>query len=183
MHRSGRGASPTPGSFLRPHRKCDEDTGFLEALRNKYAPADSDELNDHKAIRISGKTVEEVGFERINQQLARLPELQAVVLDGFCVFGVVSRRRKLTNNQWALELRKIQDQGRCPSYSIISFATIEAPFLYEWLKLTSMLPIDLHIQDLDLSRNLFEDFADVVAIARALKSLKVLKLKYVRNQC
>lgn len=51
----------------------------------------------------------------------------------------------------------------------------------KWLKLTSMLPTDLRIQELDLSRNLFEDFADVIAIARSLKSLRVLKLKYVRG--
>jgi len=39
------------------------------------------------SIRISGKAVEEVGFEKIQQQMSNLAELQIVVLDGLCVHG------------------------------------------------------------------------------------------------
>ena len=41
-------------------------------------------------IHISGKTVEEVGFEKIRRQLAELQELRIVVLDGACVAAVDS---------------------------------------------------------------------------------------------
>ena len=44
-------------------------------------------------------------------------------------------------------------------------------------KLTLKSSLDLKIQELDLSRNLTEDFRDVKAIVRALKSLKALRLK------
>lgn len=39
-------------------------------------------------ILISGKVVEEVGFEEIRQRLATLNELRIVLLDGLCVAGV-----------------------------------------------------------------------------------------------
>lgn len=39
-------------------------------------------------ILISGKTVEEIGFEEIRQRFAALNELQLVLLDGLCVVGV-----------------------------------------------------------------------------------------------
>ena len=43
--------------------------------------------------------------------------------------------------------------------------------------LTSMFSTALPIRELDLSRNLLQDFTDVVAISDALKSLRALKLK------
>lgn len=43
-----------------------------------------------KAIEISGKVVEEVGFDKIRRQLAELQELRIVLLDGLRVAGVLS---------------------------------------------------------------------------------------------
>lgn len=43
-----------------------------------------------KAIEISGKVVEEVGFDKIRKQLAELQELRIVLLDGLRVVGVLA---------------------------------------------------------------------------------------------
>jgi hypothetical protein len=43
-----------------------------------------------KAIQISGKVVEEVGFDKIRKQLAELQELRIVLLDGLRVVGVLA---------------------------------------------------------------------------------------------
>ena len=41
-----------------------------------------------ESITISGKTVEEVGFEKVQRQLAVLPELKIVILDGMCIKAI-----------------------------------------------------------------------------------------------
>ncbi|GKZ18476.1 hypothetical protein AbraIFM66951_003354 [Aspergillus brasiliensis] len=93
---------PTAGSFVRPSRPADKPRGFIEALREKYASeflaqetARQGQGNNiagdalHKPIEISGKVVEEVGFDKIRKQLARLQELKIVLLDGLQVAGVL----------------------------------------------------------------------------------------------
>jgi Leucine-rich repeat (LRR) protein len=94
-YQAGKHTSPTAGSFIRPSRPVDQPLGFLQALQKKYA---SDNSNSaaftssgkglERPIEISGKVVEEVGFEKIRQQLARFYELQIVLLDGLCIAGV-----------------------------------------------------------------------------------------------
>jgi len=42
-----------------------------------------------RAIEISGKVVEEVGFDKIRKQLAELQELRIILLDGLRVVGVL----------------------------------------------------------------------------------------------
>jgi hypothetical protein len=86
---------------VRQSRAADEPRGFLEALREKYASEFEQEtarrkLGDevssdplHKPIEISGKVVEEVGFDKIRKQLAELQELRFVLLDGLRVAGVL----------------------------------------------------------------------------------------------
>lgn len=81
---------PTAASFIRPNRPPDVRRSFLEALRYKYASNHTDIVfqNGHpsdKAIQISGKEVEEVGFDKIRKQQAGLAELKIVLLDGLCV--------------------------------------------------------------------------------------------------
>ena len=83
-----------------------------------------------------GKTVEEVGFDKIRQQLAMLQELKIVLLDGMC----------LTDNGGAVESAKIR--GTCPK-----------------------------IQELDLSRNLFEQWEGIAAICEQLDNLRSLKVR------
>lgn len=98
----GKSKHPTAGSFVRPSRAADKPRSFLEALREKYASEFEEEaarrkLGDaasgdslHKPIAISGKIVEEVGFDKIRKQLAELQELKIVLLDGLRVAGVLA---------------------------------------------------------------------------------------------
>ncbi|KAL1306855.1 hypothetical protein AAFC00_005508 [Neodothiora populina] len=77
---------PTAGSFLPPTTKWDQPRAFIEALRSKYAATvgNSDVPNDPEVqvVRISGKTAEEVGFDKIARQQSQLENLRIVVLDG-----------------------------------------------------------------------------------------------------
>ena len=87
---------------MRPSRAADQPRSFLEALRQKYASESEEEAASrklggavsgdalHKPIEISGKVVEEVGFDKIRKQLAELQELKIVLLDGLRVAGVLA---------------------------------------------------------------------------------------------
>ena len=92
-------------------------------------------MSGKEAIRISGKTVEEVGFEKINQQLASLHDLHVVILDGLCIRGILSRGNQIylqerdqaspkpsvqqisgsNDEAWKQALRELEEQGteRC----------------------------------------------------------------------
>jgi hypothetical protein len=97
---SGKSKHPTAGSFVRPSRPSDKPRSFLEALREKYASESEQDFADAallsaatargRAIEISGKVVEEVGFEKIRKQLAELQDLRIVLLDGLRVVGVLA---------------------------------------------------------------------------------------------
>ncbi len=128
---SGRSASSTAASFIRPSRPSDQSTSFFEALRNKYASASAEATANE--IHIGGKTVEEVGFEKIRRQLAELQELRVVVLDGACIAAVDS---------------DLDEQN-------------------------------LKIIELDLSRNLLENWHDITDICSSLHCLQSLRLEYV----
>ena len=104
-------------------------------MKKKYASSTAEDIAaTANEIQISGKTVEEVGFEKIRKQLAELQELQIVVLDGACIAVVESDLEKQ----------------------------------------------NLKIIELDLSRNLLEDWREITAICKSLYYLKSLKLEYVR---
>ncbi|KAJ5183595.1 hypothetical protein N7492_001211 [Penicillium capsulatum] len=86
---------PTAGSFVRPSRPSDPPRSFLEGLHEKYASEYEQEQTQQtapaqRAIEISGKVVEEVGFDKIRKQLAELQELRIVLLDGLQISGVLS---------------------------------------------------------------------------------------------
>lgn len=60
-------------------------------MKKKYASSSAEDIAaTANEIHISGKTVEEVGFEKIRRQLAELQELRIVVLDGACIATVES---------------------------------------------------------------------------------------------
>ncbi|KAJ5934941.1 hypothetical protein N7466_004488 [Penicillium verhagenii] len=89
---------PTAGSFVRPSRPSEPPRSFLEALNEKYG-SEFEQREAHnasnagsasKSIEISGKVVEEVGFDKIRKQLAELEQLQIVLLDGLRIAGVLS---------------------------------------------------------------------------------------------
>jgi len=149
---AGQDRPPTAGSFVRPSRPHDSCQSFVGALKQKYALAEAiqDSLG-RVAIQISGKTVEEVGFQKIQDKLAKLPELRIVILDGFRIAGV-------DRHPWSLA------------------ATLTSSFQQS---LNSLHSWNLRIEELNLSRNLLESWADVVLICKSLKSLRSLVLKFV----
>jgi hypothetical protein len=111
---------------------------FLEAVRKKYASEealDPQSVNPSTQIEISGKVVEEVGFEKIRQQLSRLHELKNVILEDYRV-GIGAR---------------VGDDihSTCPM-----------------------------IEHLDLSKNLIENFYEIIVICNSLPNLNKLKIKY-----
>ena len=131
----------------------------MHALRHKYAPDLTSGgqggvvVHDGKPVQISGKVVEEVGFEKIRQQQAVLQDLRVVVLDGACVAG----------------LRVDPDGG----------SSLE-PGGEEWTeRIEEIKRICPMIRELDLSRNLIERWVDVVGICSALPELRRLVLRFV----
>ncbi|KAH7403550.1 hypothetical protein BKA64DRAFT_669327 [Cadophora sp. MPI-SDFR-AT-0126] len=74
-------SSPTAASFvLSSSWAADPEQSFVDAVREKYGtPSTTDDSDE---IVISGKTVEEIGFDKIRAQQARLHELKIVLVDG-----------------------------------------------------------------------------------------------------
>ncbi|KAK5054591.1 hypothetical protein LTR84_001482 [Exophiala bonariae] len=89
-------SSPTAASFVRPSRKPDPERTLLEAIRFKYGMSKTDPRTESAEtettpIAISGKVVEEVGFEKIQKQLSVLGDLRIVLVDELIVSGVARR--------------------------------------------------------------------------------------------
>ena len=118
----GKSNQPTAGSFVRPSRATDKPRGFLEALREKYASESEQASTEQgprgvasgdshqKPIEISGKVVEEVGFDKIRKQLAALQELRIVLLDGLCLAGILPHAAEREELEKAL----MEIQRTCP---------------------------------------------------------------------
>ncbi|KAH7114492.1 hypothetical protein B0J11DRAFT_541114 [Dendryphion nanum] len=150
--------NPTAGSFVRPTRKNDPPRSFVDALRAKYASEEFEDpdvevvfqvkppsIHRPKPIRISGKEVEEVGFDKIRKQLADLHELKIVILDGLCMSRpIATLKARKDNDVWPNNLCDVKDA--CPK-------TVE----------------------LDLSRNLFEEWREVASICEQLLKLRSLR--------
>ena len=138
----------------------------MKALRHKYASESSNDTLKSESerkrgnirkptdqpIKISGKEVEEVGFEKIKNRLAELDELRIVLLDGLCVRRLLNERVRDT-------------QG-------LSAAEIKARYSSS----TDVKSVSPRIVELDLSRNLFEDWREVAAICSQLEHLRSLRL-------
>jgi tubulin-specific chaperone E len=83
--------SPTAASFIRPSRRSDPTWTLSEAIKNKYATpstVNGHGSQDHDLIEISGKTVEEVGFDKIQKQLSELSALKIVLVDSMKISGI-----------------------------------------------------------------------------------------------
>ena len=160
----------TAGSFVRPNRSADSPRSFLEALRYKYA-SDSGSTPEEvhgsliyvskngprpaeTMVKISGKEVEEVGFDKIRKQLAKLHELRIVLLDGLCMSQPVDPE---TKTAWLA-------------------GDISAPPNSTAAEILKTCP---KIAELDLSRNLFEDWVEIVFICQKLSNLRDLRLEWV----
>ncbi|GKT63513.1 LOW QUALITY PROTEIN: tubulin-specific chaperone [Colletotrichum tofieldiae] len=127
--------NPTAASFVRPSRPADAAQSFVAALHGKYnAEAVAERESEIQIVFFGKKPAEEVGFDKIRRQLARVEDLTIVILDGARVAVDVAPG----------------DKG---------------------VKETSPL-----ITELDISRNLFEEFGQVVKICQELESLRSLRL-------
>lgn len=94
---TGLSKSPTAASFVRPSRPSQPPQSFISALHEKYASeVDSSNraVSSGRLIEISGKVVEEVGFDKIRRQLARVGDLKIVILDGLRVGWAVGEGEK-----------------------------------------------------------------------------------------
>ncbi|KAF2154608.1 tubulin-specific chaperone E [Myriangium duriaei CBS 260.36] len=77
---SCKSSSSQCASFLRPDAKFDATKTVKQAVTEKYAP--TDDLNAMAAVKISGKTVEETGYNKILLRQSKLGSLANVILDG-----------------------------------------------------------------------------------------------------
>ncbi|ROW18282.1 hypothetical protein VPNG_00023 [Cytospora leucostoma] len=74
----------TAASFIRPERQAERPRSFLQALQEKYASevtANQTPISSGPQVIISGKVAEEIGFDKIRKQQARLEKLKVVILD------------------------------------------------------------------------------------------------------
>ena len=141
---SGLNDSPTAASFFRPAKPSDKSQSFLEAMKQKYDPDEDSKgpLSSKKQIRISGKPVQEIGFDEMRRQLAvSIPKNGRIVdLDGL-------RIQCGGDGKFQDELNRIKIRG-------------------------------LFITDLNLSRNLLEEWSYVLDLCSALgQPLQSLRLE------
>lgn len=108
-------------------------------MREKYAPQEALDPGED-LIKISGKDVEEVGFDKIRQQQAELQKLRIIVLNG-CRIG----RSEVGSEDNSALMEDIQQI--CPL-----------------------------CEQLDISRNLFETWDEILALVSQLPHLTTLIL-------
>ncbi|KAK9313967.1 hypothetical protein V1522DRAFT_405891 [Lipomyces starkeyi] len=75
---------PNSATFVKAGRKFDEKQSFLEALKERYAPDEVDEL-EKIDIMFGNKVAERVGFDKIRKLQAQLDKLSLVALDRQCI--------------------------------------------------------------------------------------------------
>ncbi|CAG8971288.1 hypothetical protein HYALB_00001455 [Hymenoscyphus albidus] len=126
--------SPTGGSLMRINVLKDPEQSFVEAVHEKYDPPEEEGTENHVTPNvISGKVVEEVGFDKIKKQQAQLHKLSHVLVDGMRISSAETPHQTIRET--------------CPK-----------------------------IVELDLSRNLFDDFEVVVRICGELDALRSVRL-------
>ncbi|KAK7535903.1 tubulin-specific chaperone-like protein E [Phyllosticta citribraziliensis] len=155
----------TAGSFVRPNRPSDPPLSYVQALKKKYASDPADEVNldivvtgpvpahvpvneRGKVIKISGKEAEEVGFDKIRKKLANLQELRIVLLDCLCI---------------ARPLPALLEQAAQGNTDVTA------------ANLTDVKDVSPKIHELDLSRNLFEEWREIASICIQLDRLTQLR--------
>ncbi|EKV07377.1 Tubulin-specific chaperone, putative [Penicillium digitatum PHI26] len=135
-----------------------------EALREKYASEFENSLAQNasvssataqsKAIEISGKVVEEVGFDKIREQLAELQELRIVLLDGLRVVGVLASYNQAQVSH-CVEAQKIGET--CPK---ITELDLSRSLLSRWRDVWDICNQLKHLKKLKLNGNRFQAVED-----------------------
>lgn len=100
--------APTAASFVKSSRKFDSEQTVIQAIKSKYGNVDNPNL---EAVIISGKVAEEVGFDKIAQEQARLADLRIILIDQMVVNGIAVR------NASDVGIRHAQEELRttCPN--------------------------------------------------------------------
>ncbi|PGH01760.1 hypothetical protein GX51_05076 [Blastomyces parvus] len=187
---------PTAGSFIRPTRPADRPLSFLQAANEKYVSEPEPVVSGHgdlpssKPIEISGKIVEEVGFDKIRKLLAELQELKIVLLDGMRVHGVLAGEG--SREEYGNELESIAKT--CPKIieldlsrnTLRQWADVAA--ICEQLKLLKILKLNGNrfdeidenvtfdgVSELALDETLIE-WKEAAAVSKRFPSLRSLSL-------
>ena len=105
----------------------------------------------NQPIRFNGKVAEEVGFDKIRKQLAQLEELKFVILDGLRMWRPEVRQSSRSDDELEWLPGATDIKASCPK-------------TYE----------------LDLSRNLFEEWREVASICEQLDRLRSLRVDGTR---
>ncbi|KAL5365621.1 hypothetical protein BJX96DRAFT_169251 [Aspergillus floccosus] len=106
------------------------------------------EGHQDKPIEISGKVVEEVGFDKIRKQLAELQELKIVLLDGLRVAGVFSR--EAIPEQYDAALQEIEQT--CPK---IVELDLSRNLINRWMEVACICSRLKRLRKLKLNGNRF----------------------------
>jgi tubulin-specific chaperone E len=104
-----------------------------------------------RPIKFSGKIAEEVGFDKIRKQLSQLSELKIIILDGLRICRPEDRMKPMQEAPEAdsMTLQNNDDiRNACPKAT-----------------------------ELDLSRNLLEEWREVLGICRQLDNLISLRIE------
>ncbi|KAL8705867.1 MAG: hypothetical protein Q9201_001015 [Fulgogasparrea decipioides] len=84
------GKGPTAASFVRPSRRFDQPQDFWTALEGKYGSGRSLQTTTLQGtITISGKQIDEVGFDIIAEKQSAWSELEIVSLDGLRIDSLI----------------------------------------------------------------------------------------------
>lgn len=105
----------------------------------------------NQPIRFNGKVAEEVGFDKIRKQLGQLEELKYVILDGLRMLRPEVRQSTRSNDEPEWPQGSSDIKDVCPK-------------TYE----------------LDLSRNLFEEWREIAAICEQLEQLRSVRVDGTR---
>ncbi|KAL8863064.1 MAG: hypothetical protein Q9178_000437 [Gyalolechia marmorata] len=141
-----RSKAPTAASFIRPDSKrIDIPQSFLSAVREKYGSGEipQDVKGRSSIIVISGKEVDEVGFDAISRKQSAWSDLTIVSLDGLRIDSLYHK----------------------PHHSKQDHETD-----------IRVLSSGLKWKELDLSRNLFDDWDEITTLCSFTKELRVLNL-------
>ncbi|KAF3895105.1 Tubulin-specific chaperone E [Trichophyton interdigitale] len=152
---------PTAGSFVRLTRPSDKSLSFLEGAHEKYVSElpvfHSSFKGDHvvedymsKPIEISGKIVEEVGFDEVRKQLAALHELRILILDGLRINGVLAGPDVSDNRE--KELEKIKHT--CPKVMELD---LSRNLIRRWCEIVDICAQLPELKILKLNGNFIED--------------------------